>query len=69
MSRKDYEAIAAIIKKAGLRPLNAKHQNVWLESLTLDLCRYFATTNERFQPNRFYQACGFEEPELAPIIE
>ena len=54
MSQKDYEAIAAIIRK---------YHQYGDPQLVIELADYFYADNNRFKRDKFYRAAGF--PELA----
>jgi len=57
MSRKDYEAIAAVLARQA--DAQARHQTSALERLhyvALDLCDVFERDNPRFDPARFMRA-------------
>ena len=58
MTKKHYEAIAAIIGQAATYP---KHNHLWM--IREDLADYFATDNPKFNRTRFLQACGIELPD------
>ena len=54
MSRKDYIAIAGIIKKCKHGISTASQQK-----LAEELCELFLFDNERFDSSKFLEACGF----------
>ena len=55
MTKKHYEAIAAIMKEHSLYEENA------IENATKELADYFATDNKNFDRTRFLAACGIEQ--------
>lgn len=61
MTRKDFEAIAAIFKKQTSNPtINCLHDSmVTLYSNAAMHADYFASVNSRFDRERFMKACGF----------
>lgn len=65
MSRKDYRAVAGIIKKA-LAPDSHDHDEAEptllerLEVLANDMADLFAVDNERFNRAKFLTACGIK---------
>lgn len=73
MSRKDYEAMAQIVKRAvnaavtvrtvengiGSDTRLSTAQAMAVESLAYDMALTFADDNARFDHVRFYEACGF----------
>ena len=64
MTKKHYEAIAAIIastrNNATLYPSNGHARGETLEVTASRLADYFTTDNPRFDRARFLQACGVE---------
>jgi len=58
MTRKHYEAIAAILRAYWLAKVGS---NVEPDYLILALVRYFQTDNPNFNTTRFYRACGLSE--------
>lgn len=82
MSKKDYVAIAAVIKRAvdriGVMPTPATlangHADKATEMATIRRIAYamadgFAEDNPRFDSVRFIEACGFEVPLVEPEDE
>ena len=59
LTRKDYKAIAAIIK-------GEMHLNKLSPNIALGLADYMAADNPRFNRERFVQACGYD---LNPRIQ
>ena len=58
MTKKDYTAIAAIINKRLNEKMKAPiGEYEVVEVLALDLGAYFKTRNERFNEDRFLEAC------------
>ena len=57
MSRKHFEAIAAILK------INDWQESVedMRESIALDIAAYFKGENPRFDKDKFLKACGLED--------
>lgn len=62
MTKKHYEAIAAILKKYKYAPLYEVDYSDYRTSqhISEDLADYFATDNRNFDRTRFLQACGIE---------
>jgi len=72
MTKKDYEAFAAMIKDNFLGEKNYYDSdpedpygdgkivgyNWALEDMALDMCKIFAEDNERFDKKKFLEACG-----------
>lgn len=61
MTKKHYEAIAAVILFEKRRPLA---HDEWLkipEYIAVALADYFATDNPKFDRARFLQACGIDQ--------
>jgi hypothetical protein len=61
MTRKDYEAIAAVIKAVREEPVvkNRPVTQAVVDMLATRLCVTFADDNDRFRKERFLRACGF----------
>lgn len=65
MSKKDYVAVAAIIK-AGLAAHAGSDAQAWrarqaVEVIAQDLARYFGSQSQVFDRTRFLKACGAGE--------
>ena len=62
MTKKHYEAIAAILEKYRNAPLYEADYSDYrtAEHIAAELADYFATDNPRFDRARFWQACGIE---------
>jgi len=59
MTKKDFKAIAEIIKQNEVNPVNPQLQDyLFRESLIEGLADYLSTTNPHFDPDRFLAACG-----------
>lgn len=60
MTKKHYEAIAAILEKYRHAPLYESDYTDYrtAEHIANDLADYFETDNKNFDRNRFLQACG-----------
>lgn len=73
MTRKDYEIIASAVKNAGDRldyygwrgyeTTNALKEVAWHLSLKLK------QDNERFNPDKFFEACGWDPGEVVTLDE
>jgi hypothetical protein len=70
LSKKDYEAVAGIVKRAREVAANkAIHEpNAWVgganimsKAIALGVADYFAADNPRFDRVRFLKACGLSE--------
>ena len=61
LTRKDYKAIAAIIK-------SEKHLNRLSPNIPQDLAEYMANDNPKFDRDRFMDACGFDRQFFADLI-
>jgi hypothetical protein len=68
LSRKDYEAIAAIVKRASETSIptlgETVYENAWVsgaediqDEIVRGLVEYFRQDNPRFDPERFKAAC------------
>lgn len=57
MTRKDFEAIASIIRTR-LVGATIQERNA-LRFVAVNLCEYLSTTNPRFDWSRFMRAAGF----------
>jgi len=64
LSRKVYEAQAAIIKK---RVVAGKVGQDFCYELATELAQYFASDNPRFDRERFFEACGLGILHLRPL--
>ena len=64
LSRKVYEAQAAIIKK---RVVAGKVGQDFCYELATELAQYFASDNPRFDRGRFFKACGVDGYHLRPL--
>jgi len=62
LTRKVYEAQAAIIKKHV-----ATAGRDFCYELAIDLADYFASDNPRFDRGRFFKACGVDGYHLRPL--
>ena len=66
MTKKQFEAIAKIL---GKRLAEKQHATIGeyeaVESIALDLARYFIEQNPRFDENRFLEAVYSATPEMA----
>lgn len=64
MTRKHFEAIAAIIKATRIpgesSPGFDNGYETATENIASSLASYFASQNERFDRERFLKACGFD---------
>lgn len=63
MSKKDYEAVAAMLRKRveateGLAPVRRSAVRMELAAVAVDLADIFAADNERFDRVRFLKAAG-----------
>jgi hypothetical protein len=54
MTRKDFEAIAEIIRKANLLP-----KEIGLKDIAQELSSYFKHANPSFDKHKFMRACGW----------
>ena len=54
--KRDYVAIANIIK-------NSKADELATSAIALDLANYFAKSNDQFDREKFYNACGYPDGE------
>ena len=63
MTRKDFEAIANIIKefKQNIDP-HLLTINTYINMMVRDLSNYFKQSNSSFDKERFIKACGYKEP-------
>lgn len=61
MSRKDYEAIAAAIKRASALygPYGFMDQTIGIKTAAESIALALQADNPRFDRERFMQACGF----------
>jgi len=59
MSKKDYDAIAAILA-GDLAVSTTEAERLRVRGITLSLADYFMRTNPRFVRTRFYDAVGIE---------
>ena len=63
MTRKDFEAIAKIIKQyqiaSGIMGLSSGDSIANVSSMANDLADYFKQANSSFDKERFMKACGF----------
>jgi len=57
MSKKDYKAIATVLKEAKEDFEGGTLTELVLENIEYNLCNYFASTNPRFDVDRFIAAC------------
>lgn len=57
MTRKDFEAIAHILKVKASLPEHYDHGTV--QVIAMGMADYLSTTNPRFDRGRFMRACGF----------
>lgn len=62
LTRKDFKAVAEIIKENTHERLSIGGKAVWLskQHTCRDLANYFTTQNPRFDRERFMTACGLE---------
>ena len=60
MTRKDYVATANILKFA-----SDKAHPALFSKIVNDFAVMFAKDNERFDVNRFHEACGYNVPKLS----
>ena len=59
MTKKDFEAIAAIIRRLSTIHVPDENGQGMLLTVTNDLAEYFATVNPNFDRAKFLKACGF----------
>ncbi len=59
VTRRDFEAVAAIIEHAWRDEMSDESENV-LVDVSTGLADYFESQNERFKREQFLQACGLE---------
>ncbi len=61
MTRKDFEAIASIIKefKQNIDP-HLLTTNTYINMMVRDLSNYFKQSNSAFDKERFMKACGYD---------
>lgn len=59
MTKKDYELIASVLSQARFVNKTASDTRVW-ERICLLYASALATTNPRFDRDKFLQACGIE---------
>lgn len=57
MSRKDYEAVAEIFRAENPKGTDWSAFHTW-SALQAQISAYFEVDNERFDPDRFFQACN-----------
>lgn len=60
MTKKDFEAVAAIISREAIRnpaPGFDEGYDAGVENVALEIADYFASTNPRFDRARFLEAC------------
>ena len=67
LSRKNYEAVAAIIENHSTLNLDRQPHDDWdrgfeaaRNNIAEALCVYFDSDNASFDPNRFLKACGVQ---------
>jgi len=60
MTKKDYEAFATMIRDNTLVEKSERDvgYNFALEDMAYDMCVIFAADNERFDKEKFLEACG-----------
>lgn len=58
MTRKDFELIADVMKRT--RPASAKEREQWMKTVSA-MAYSLASTNSRFDHDRFVRACGGAE--------
>lgn len=61
VTRKDFEAIAKIIKNETLTANVDGFKYVPSRAIVERLCYYFETQNAQFDRHKFYVACGVQE--------
>ena len=61
MTRKHYEAIAAVLNTRRPIPGSATSLHLLWESIVEELIGYFSDDNPNFLPNRFQDACHKEK--------
>lgn len=63
MTKKDYVAIAAVIRDVRTGPIAAKNTaaRLVLHRVALEVSAVCAADNDRFDEDRFLQACGVEQ--------
>jgi capsule polysaccharide export protein KpsE/RkpR len=59
MTKKHYEAIAGILKKARINA--TKQQHYMVDVIICDLAAAFAQSNPCFDKYKFYKACGIDQ--------
>jgi hypothetical protein len=55
MSRKDFKAVAEIIRKYNI----LRHDQMDLYEMSIELCSYFKKANPTFDKGRFLKAAGW----------
>lgn len=58
MTRKDFKAISEVIRPLYIAAKTEEEKHM-LSVLVLDLSKYFRQSNNSFDSQKFYRACGF----------